>query len=592
MPFGRNRGTYSPRSTAGCLVLFALPFGAIGITMSGCAGRIVAEHRAVQSWVETPATITKAELKVSKDDEGTSYEAIAEYAYAFGGQNYTGTRVSVGNGGGPQRRYYNELQRHLDQKRPFRAYVNPRNPTQAILYRDLPADTLAMHTLFGVLFGSVGLGLVIGGLIGYRQEQRNRAPDPPPEQPWLARNDWARGRIPTSGAAVVGVAVMPFVIVYWFLASAPLMLEYPVILGQNFGWWKWLTLLFPVLGALLAFGYFRLRARRQKYGNSVFEMASAPGVVGGQLAGVIRIPRFLNEWDSFRLRLLCIDKKSNKNSEDSDKVVWHDERIVDRPVRNRSAEETSVPVLFAIPFEAAETTADNAERPIEWKLEVTSAAPGADYREEFDVPVFKTPDSRPDFQLDESLAAEFSSPPDPDAVLREDRILREPLTGGGVRLMFPSNRTWKTAAGASFMALVWAVAIWFLMREREWIFAFVFGLAELLTLTVALHLWFSSCVIEASPDGISLHNTWFGFGKKRWFAADEIESLSPIEFMSSNTIVWTRIQLVTTAGKKKPITRGLRGRLVERTVLGELNRALGRPTVSEAQASKADAIEK
>ena len=76
--------------------------------------------------------------------------------------------------------------------------------------------------------------------------------------------------------------------------------------------------------------------------------------------------------------------------------------MVMQPMRDRGGEGAAVPVLFAIPFESQETSRSKSQRDIEWRLELSAKMPGVDYKSRFDVPVFKTADSRPDFKLDES----------------------------------------------------------------------------------------------------------------------------------------------------------------------------------------------
>src|SRR5262245_60435689 len=118
------------RAKSGCLILFSLPFAAVGVWQTISAARGVLEYRQMQSWVEVPATIKRAELKVDRDNEGgTTYEAVADYEYQFKGQQFTGSRVGVHGGsdnlGSFHRQAYRELKQHLDQHKPFRCFVNP-----------------------------------------------------------------------------------------------------------------------------------------------------------------------------------------------------------------------------------------------------------------------------------------------------------------------------------------------------------------------------------------------------------------------------------------------------------------------------------
>ena len=67
---------------------------------------------------------------------------------------YTGSD-NVGNF---QRAAYEELKRHRDQRKPFRCYVNPASPSEAVLYRQLRGEMLVFYTGFAAFFGLFGVG--------------------------------------------------------------------------------------------------------------------------------------------------------------------------------------------------------------------------------------------------------------------------------------------------------------------------------------------------------------------------------------------------------------------------------------------------
>jgi len=162
------------KNSSGCLILFSLPFAAVGIGMAVWNCMTVLKHGEMRSWAEAPATIKRAELKVDHDgDGGTTYEAVADYEYDFQGQHFTGHRISIHGGsdnvGSFQHDAYRELKAHLDQKQPFHCYINPASPADAVLYRDLRGEMVLFTTLFACVFGSAGLGLLTGAIVASRQ---------------------------------------------------------------------------------------------------------------------------------------------------------------------------------------------------------------------------------------------------------------------------------------------------------------------------------------------------------------------------------------------------------------------------------------
>ncbi len=96
------------------LLLFSLPFAAVGIGMSLWLLSGIVGHWKTQSWKETPAKIVRAKLETHTDPEsGNSYQATAEYTYQFGGRQYTSNRVSIQGGSNNIGSYQQDIHRQL-----------------------------------------------------------------------------------------------------------------------------------------------------------------------------------------------------------------------------------------------------------------------------------------------------------------------------------------------------------------------------------------------------------------------------------------------------------------------------------------------
>jgi len=85
--------------------------------------------------------------------------------------------------------------------------------------------------------------------------------------------------------------------------------------------------------------------------------------------------------------------------------------------------QSAIPVLFQIPFDCRPTDPFDKENEIAWIMEVTAKTPGRDYEESFEVPVFKTLDSDPNFVADRSLIADYVAPDDPERDLQEAGVV-------------------------------------------------------------------------------------------------------------------------------------------------------------------------
>jgi hypothetical protein len=562
------------------LTLFTLPFAVVGIGATYWAFRTAAQHTQMQSWVAVPAAITRAELKGGrgKDD---SVQAVAEYEYEFGGRKFVGERVGIyessDNVGSFHRDAYGELKRHLDNGRAFRCFVNPQMPSEAILYRQMRWEMLAFNTVFAATFGSAGLGLLTGALAARRRLQP-AASQAAEDKPWLVRADWASGRILPSGGAAAAVPVLAVVALYWNIASLPLLWKLPEILRTTETAWVWSTLAFPAVGGLLMVAFVHQWIRRQKFGESVLELASTPGVVGGQLAGVVRIAKIARPATGFQLKLSCVERV--RQGEDTrEDVLWQDERIIMEPMRDRGGEGAAVPVLFAIPFESQETSQPKSNRDIEWRLELSGKMPGVDYKSRFDVPVFKTADSRPDFKLDESLAADFAATPPRELVLSEAGIIKQPMARDGVRLEFPAARNLGSAIFVTAFLAIWSGAIWLMLQLGvPIIFPIVFGIIELFIVWAALDLWFYRSFVEADRNGLSARGGLLGIGRLRQFTPNEIKQFRGEEQMSSGANVWKNLVLVPRKGKRRTLAKGISSKLALEAAIDELKAALRKDT--------------
>lgn len=562
----------------GCLILFALPFAAVGVGATYWAFRTAAEHSRMQHWVEVPAVIKRAELKRNAGESDT-FQAVAEYEYEFGGRKFVGQRVGIyeasDNVGSFQRDAYRELKRHHDEGRAFRSFVNPQKPSDAILYRDLRWEMLAFNTVFAVTFGSAGFGLMTGALAARRRLQPAAEADTSEDKPWLVRADWASGRVLPTGGAEMAVPVLAAVALFWNIASLPLLWKLPEMLRTAGTPWVWSTLAFPAVGALLVFALAHQWIRRKKFGESVLQLASTPGVIGGQLAGVVRIAKIVPPASGFHTKLSCIERV-RQGDDARENVLWQDERLVMQPMRDRGGEGAAVPLMFAIPFESQETSRVQSQRDIRWQLELSAKMPGVDYKSRFDVPVFKTADSRCDFKLDESLAADFSAAPPREFLLGEAGILKEPLPRGGVRLVFPAARNLGMAVGLTVFLAIWSGAIWLMLHLGAPIFfPILFGLIELFVVWGTLDLWFYRSVVEADRNGLRSRGGLFGIGSLRYFAADEIKEFRAEEQMSSGSHVWRNVVVVPRKGKRRKLAKGISSKLALEAVIDEVEAALG-----------------
>src|SRR5919197_6238788 len=153
---------------------------------------------------------------------------------------------------------------------------------------------VGMHALAALAGCVVGFGLIALGIYGGKKQRaieslRAAAPD----QPWMWREDWARGVIQSNTSSTMKSAW--FLAVFWNSVSFPS--AYLALRAWNTGSVKdnkiLAVALFPIVGVGLLIWAARETLRRIEFGKTFFTMSAVPAAVGGRLRGTIqtRFPR-------------------------------------------------------------------------------------------------------------------------------------------------------------------------------------------------------------------------------------------------------------------------------------------------------------
>lgn len=216
-------------------------------------------------------------------------------------------------------------------------------------------------------------------------------------EPWMLRPAWRDGRIETaeqdggSGGLLFGTVV-------WNAVSWPLA-YFAFFKGAGEGA-AWITLIFPLVGLGLAVYLVYDLMRRRKYGDTVLELETLPGVLGGRFTGVARTGVKTDDApdEGFHLKLSCFrrrmryryDGDGDRRKEVDLDLLWRDEkRLRARPYfADDGAQKLEVPVSFKVPAGQPASTAAKTENRILWRLDLSAEVPGIDFSEELEVPIF------------------------------------------------------------------------------------------------------------------------------------------------------------------------------------------------------------
>jgi hypothetical protein len=562
----------------GCLILFALPFAAAGLFVGYLAIRSLATWYEARDWVETPARILQTDLEVNQDSDSTTYQVTALYEYRRENQTHTSDRVGLSSGsdnvGSFHQDRHAELSRYQISGESFRCFVNPDNPTEALLYREMRWGLFALMGVFSLLFTGAGFGIMAAGLWGKRKvvEQAHLEAQHP-EAPWKWKSGWSDGRIRTSGSVQF---LFPLIFaLFWNLVSTPLLFLLPREVLENGNKLALIGLLFPLVGLGLIVWAARAFLHWKKFGDSVFEMSQFPGAVGGPLAGRILTSVDIQPISGFDLTLSSIHRVttgSGKNRSTSERVQWQEIRHIDRETLDYDPTRSSIPVDFTIPYEAEPTEERTDDDETLWRLEVTAETAGIDFSAQFEVPVFRTAESRRDSEPEQSPWPTEETQEGVQVDLAQEGIGKDWLSEGGYALDFPAARHKGAALGLTLFTLLWTgVTALLIHLDAGLFFPIIWGLFNLLLLIGVLDLWLESRRVECRPEELVLSGGILGLGKTRHIPRSTITGIKPVRGMQSGKKLYYRVMVETTGGKNHLAATKLGNLSVAQRVIEEMS---------------------
>jgi len=385
----------------------------------------------------------------------------------------------------------------------------------------------------GALFVAVGLGIIVFSRWAMRvhaAEERLEARYP--DEPWRWRKEWTDGRIP-SGSKTELIFAWVFAI-FWNAVSSPaLILGWEELLRKE-RMVLALAALFPLVGLGLLWWAVKCSLRHAKFGTSELRLRSTPGVIGGRLEGdvycsVSRIPR-----TGVEVALTCVRKIPSSDST-RERLVWEAEKTVPAGSIGRDSRGMRIPVEFVIPSdrEASKRSIGN-ETGVEWRLNVHAEVDGIDFAAQFEVPVFRTSESRDDVHEQDAAPDVFGhreSSFDPGKATFIVRL--SPL--GGTEYYFPPARNRGAAVGLSVFSLIWLGALAPMLHFGvPWFFIAIWGVFALLMIYIALAMWIEKSWIRAEDGKISVGSSMPFSGGPKSLPYSQVEGVGTSIGMSQS----------------------------------------------------------
>src|SRR6266566_4659223 len=392
-----------------------------------------------------------------------------------------------------------------------------------------PAD-LALRLDMASFFFLVGAGLLFAAFKAYGFLKKQAAlQEANPLSPWLWRADWAASR--AEGANKRRYISAWIAAVFVNLITAPFMFgRIPELLRQGDPR-AFILLAFCSFGAILTINAIRATIRHGRFGSSYFEFDSLPICPGRRMTGRIQLRFQTLAAHGIDLRLSCVRRivsGSGNSRAVSNATLCQADKNVPSGAIEPGALGRAIPVDFEVPADGLITDHSNADDQILWLLHAQADVPGADYSDDFELPVFRTADS-----------------PEPARAL----------------LLF--------VVSAAFTGAVYAL----LHNRVPLLFTAMFALGDLLVLFGFLHVAFGSARIFGGNGEIQSRGGVLGFGALRRTPFAEIASILPVAGPSqgsgSDNSVYS-IQLRTKSGKKFTLADEISSRLEARWIVSQL----------------------
>lgn len=492
------------------LFLFGLPFFSVGAFMLYLCVTDFIDASEMRGWSAAQATLSSAGYSSHSGDDSTTYEAFATYSYEVNGMRYTSSRVGLAGGadniGEYQRDLGNELRAAMNAKRPITIYYDPQAPDQAIIDREVRWGLIGFRSIFVLVFGGVGGGMMFWA---FKAPRAKDSSDPRfADAPWLANDAWQTATIKSNSRSAMFVA-WGFAAI-WNAISAPLPFVIYREVGQQQNFIALIGLLFPLVGIGLAVWAFRRTREWKRFGATPVELDPFPGSIGGHVGGTIELKLPYDGAGQFELTLTNLKSYisgSGKNRSRRERAEWQDSQLA-------YAESSNVGTRLTFQFEVPEGLRESAAAPEDstyhlWRLNVHGELEGTNFDRDFEIPVYPTA------KTSSHLARHaVETAKDEQVKLDEQRALKRMNLDYGLaerRVHFPMGRNFMSGAigiliGGSFAAAGWFLAI----SEGERIFGSIFGGVGLLVALGTLYMISNSLTVWR--EGGALHGLRRVFG--------------------------------------------------------------------------------
>lgn len=539
-------------------MLFGLPFLIGGLFISGLYFKTLWSWWSAQSWVEVPCWIDRAGLKSSSDGDGTTYKAEAEYHYQYEGKKYQSSTVTHTMGADNISSFQNdaaaELEKHVRDRQPFRCYVNPRHPEQAMIYRNLRFGLIMLIIVFPLTFPAAGAGIIYAAWWNGRNLKREaNLRIEYPDAPWRWKTGWVGETLKEWNASNVA-----FIYAAWSgLHILPLIMAcvFSGLFFTKSGLLIWLLVILWGIPAWFALRYLRQRlvAGEISFKPEVWPISQAAG-----LRGQLMFSRPLSLRHPMEITISCAKETVRKTSDGDTKLsetLWSSTESIDGSRAICDLSGTRVPLQMGLPPDAPDATVGDSEVNHVWKLKVHSKEAGI--RASFDLPVFHG-------TMEKAVASSMKEVPAPVSLLQAaDVNLEQNLITAGLQVSFsadgmlqriscPSSRYRKFIYGMIIFDLIWTGAFVFLLKsDAPRLFPVVWGVSSIAIWGLIFSMILGRQSATFTREGVEIASEMKGLWRRRkFYPRNTLLNFTSVTNMSSGETSYYNVNFTAMSGLK------------------------------------------
>jgi hypothetical protein len=435
-----------------------------------------------------------------------------------------------------------------------------------------------MMLMAGLLFSSVGLGIIVFSLYARRAMKRtSERQQLHPSEPWLWREDWADRSIRSNQRT--GALFMLFFALFWNGISWTVATAFFLERGKHPTGVLLLLLLFPAIGVALGWVAVAKLLTWRRFGAATFRIGTLPARPGGILHGFVEVPSQLPVEIPVKLQLNCVRRETERSGGENrttEHTLWQEERFLRGPFPELSQSRTTIPVFFRLPKDQPPSGDPSQANAIFWKLEAIAALPGPNLNIDFVVPVFNA-GGIPEPEPREDLSSRYQVP----AVELRESIKSKILVRDGVdgrELVFPALRNPGASLFTTLFFCGWTAVVVFLAKSSAPVlFPIVFGLFDVLIGYFWFDTTFRRSCLTANRQRLVSHQSWLLFQRVKEWPTASIRNISLKVGMSSGQQHYHDLIANLDTGKTATLASAIATKIEADWLVAELKSALGLP---------------